>query len=98
MSARPSRIGVVAMGYADGYPECARTGTPGAVDGQPAALAGRVSMDMLTVDLTDLPRTGLGSEVELWGRQISAAEVAARCHTSPYELLCGVRRVPLISA
>lgn len=98
VTSRPSRIGVVAMGYADGYPQCAPAGMPVAVDGRPAVLAGRVSMDMLTVDLTDLPRAGLGSEVELWGRQISAAEVAARCHTSPYELLCGVRRVPLISA
>ncbi|MHC1478660.1 alanine racemase [Frateuria aurantia] len=95
VTSRPSRIAVVALGYADGYPQCAPSGTPVRVDGQPAALAGRVSMDMLTVDLTDLPQAGLGSTVELWGRQIPAAEVAARCRTSTYQLMCGVRRVPL---
>ena len=62
---RPTRVGVVAMGYADGYPRHAPTGTPVAIDGQPSRLIGRVSMDMLTVDLTDLPQAGLGSRVEL---------------------------------
>lgn len=92
---RPTRVGVVAMGYADGYPRHAPTGTPVAIDGQPSRLIGRVSMDMLTVDLTDLPRAGLGSRVELWGNQVSAAEVAMHAGTIPYQIFCNLRRVPL---
>ncbi|MEE4465018.1 alanine racemase, partial [Azotobacter chroococcum] len=93
VSPRPTRVGVVAMGYADGYPRHAPDGTPLAVDGQPARLIGRVSMDMLTVDLTDLPRAGLGSRVELWGTQVPAGEVAAAAGTIAYQLFCNVRRV-----
>ncbi|WMR30404.1 alanine racemase C-terminal domain-containing protein, partial [Metapseudomonas otitidis] len=89
------RGGVVAMGYADGYPRHAPTGTPVAIDGQPSRLIGRVSMDMLTVDLTDLPHAGLGSRVELWGNQVSAAEVAMHAGTIPYQIFCNLRRVPL---
>jgi len=91
----PTRIGVVAMGYADGYPQFAVNGTPVAIDGRPGRLAGRVSMDMLTVDLTDHPQAGVGSQVELWGNQIAAAEVVAHSQTSSYRLLCAVKRVPL---
>lgn len=93
VSPRPTRVGVVAMGYADGYPRHAPDGTPLAVDGQPARLIGRVSMDMLTVDLTELPRAGLGSRVELWGAQVPASEVAAAAGTIAYQLFCNVRRV-----
>ncbi|OEC47520.1 alanine racemase [Pseudomonas sp. 1D4] len=93
---RPTRVGVVAMGYADGYPRHAPTGTPVAIDGQSSQLIGRVSMDMLTVDLTDLPQAGLGSRVELWGSQVSAAEVAMHAGTIPYQIFCNLRRVPLI--
>ncbi|WP_165680297.1 alanine racemase [Metapseudomonas otitidis] len=93
---RPTRVGVVAMGYADGYPRHAPTGTPVAIDGQSSRLIGRVSMDMLTVDLTDLPQAGLGSRVELWGSQVSAAEVAMHAGTIPYQIFCNLRRVPLI--
>jgi alanine racemase len=92
VAARPTRVGVVAMGYADGYPRHAPTGTPLAVDGQPACLIGRVSMDMLTVDLSDLPQAGLGSRVELWGPNVLASEVAQRAETIPYELFCNLRR------
>lgn len=92
---RPTRVGVVAMGYADGYPRHAPTGTPVAIEGQPSRLIGRVSMDMLTVDLTDLPQAGLGSRVELWGNQVSAAEVAMHAGTIPYQIFCNLRRVPL---
>jgi len=95
---RPTRVGVVAMGYADGYPQFAATGTPVAIDGRPGALIGRVSMDMLTVDLTDHPEAGVGSHVELWGRNVPANAVVARSHTSAYRLLCGIKRVPLQSA
>jgi alanine racemase len=89
---KPTRVGVVAMGYADGYPRHAPTGTPVFVDGRPARLIGRVSMDMLTVDLSDLPQTGLGSRVELWGPNVLASEVAMRAETIPYELFCNLRR------
>jgi alanine racemase len=92
---RPTRVGLVAMGYADGYPRSAPDGTPVAVDGRPAQLIGRVSMDMLTVDLTDLPGTGTGSSVELWGPCVDIQDVARAAGTIAYELLCRVRRVPL---
>lgn len=91
----PTRIGVVAMGYADGYPQFAVNGTPVAIDGRPGRLVGRVSMDMLTVDLTDHPQAGIGSGVELWGKQVPAAQVVAHSQTSAYRLLCAVKRVPL---
>ena len=91
---RPTRVGVVAMGYADGYPRHAPSGTPVMVDGQPTRLIGRVSMDMLTVDLTDLPCAGLGSRVELWGRNVSASAVAYGCGSIPYQLFCNLKRVP----
>ncbi|WP_043240995.1 alanine racemase [Pseudomonas solani] len=93
---RPTRVGVVAMGYADGYPRHAPTGTPVAIDGQMSRLIGRVSMDMLTVDLTDLPQAGLGSRVEFWGGQVLASDVAIQAGTIPYQIFCNLRRVPLI--
>lgn len=92
---RVRRIGTVAMGYGDGYPRHARNGTPVVVDGVRTALAGRVSMDMLTVDLTDIPQARIGSRVELWGRQLPVAEVAQWCDTIPYTLItCLTPRVP----
>ena len=91
---RVTRVGVVAMGYADGYPRHAPTGTPVFVDGQPSQLIGRVSMDMLTVDLSDLPGAGLGSRVELWGPNVPASVVATLAETIPYQLFCNLRRVP----
>ena len=93
---RPTRVGVVAMGYADGYPQFAPDGTPVTIDDHPGRLIGRVSMDMLTVDLTDHPAAGLGSRVELWGRQVPVTELAARCGSSAYSLLCGLKRVPRV--
>lgn len=93
---RPSRIGVVACGYADGYPRGAKDGTPVLVAGQRVGLAGRVSMDMITVDLTDAPQADLGSEVELWGSRLSIDEVAAGADTVGYELMCALAdRVPV---
>ena len=91
---RPMRIGVVAMGYADGYPRQAPTGTPVLVAGQRSQLLGRVSMDMLCIDLTDVPQAGLGSPVELWGTHILASDVAAAAGTIPYQIFCNLRRVP----
>lgn len=93
---RPTRVGLVAMGYADGYPRSAPDGVPVAVDNKLTTLIGRVSMDMLTVDLTDLPETGIGSTVELWGKQVSVKQVAQAAGTIAYELLCNVKRVSFI--
>ncbi|RXZ45384.1 alanine racemase [Crenobacter cavernae] len=89
---RPTRVGVVACGYADGYPRLASTGSPVAIDGVRTRIIGRVSMDMLTIDLTDLPEAGVGSGVELWGDTVSVNEVAAHAGTIAYELLCNVKR------
>jgi len=91
---RPTRVGVVAMGYADGYPRHAKDGTPVLIDGQRSQLIGRVSMDMLTVDLTDLPGSGLGSAVRLWGKGLNASEVAAWADSIAYQLFCNLNRVP----
>ena len=99
---RAMRIGIVACGYADGYPRIAGSGTPVLVCGQRTATCGRVSMDMITVDLTDLPQAGLGSEVTLWGRASNGAllsidEVAVRAQTVGYELMCALaQRVPTV--
>ncbi|OLS59928.1 alanine racemase [Pseudomonas putida] len=96
VSPRPTRVGVVAMGYADGYPRHAPTGTPVLVAGKPAQLIGRVSMDMLCIDLTDVPQAGLGSTVELWGKNVLASDVATQAGSIPYQIFCNLRRVPLV--
>ncbi|NMF89834.1 alanine racemase [Aromatoleum petrolei] len=90
---RDTRVGLVAMGYADGYPRTVPDGTPVAVDGIRTRLIGRVSMDMLTVDLTDLPDAKLGSRVELWGNNVPVNRIAEAANTISYELLCNVKRV-----
>jgi alanine racemase len=96
VAGRDSRIAVVACGYADGYPRHAPDGTPVAVAGQRAPLAGRVSMDMLTVDVTEVPQAANGSPVELWGAQVPIDEVAERAGTVGYELMCALApRVPV---
>jgi alanine racemase len=93
----PMRIGVVACGYADGYPRHAPTGTPVLVEGRRTRTVGRVSMDMLTVDLGPVPAARIGSPVTLWGAGLSADEVAAAAGTVGYELLCALAaRVPQI--
>jgi len=95
------RIGVVACGYADGYPRHAPTGTPVLVDGVRTRIVGRVSMDMITVDLTPVPKAGFGSEVTLWGHGPNGAvlpidEVAKPAGTIGYELMCALAlRVPV---
>ncbi|MEO7335511.1 MAG: alanine racemase [Caldimonas sp.] len=96
----PMRIGVVACGYADGYPRSAPTGTPVLVDGVRTVVVGRVSMDMITVDLTPVPASGVGSEVTLWGAGPNGSvlpidEVAHAAGTLGYELMCALApRVP----
>jgi alanine racemase len=89
-------IGVVACGYADGYPRHAPTGTPVLVNGKRARIVGRVSMDMICVDISDIPEAYIGSPVTLWGEGLSADEVAAAAGTVGYELLCALAaRVPV---
>lgn len=105
---RAMRIGIVACGYADGYPRLCPTGTPVLVNGARTRLVGRVSMDMLTVDLAGLSEAGVGSEVTLWGRAgsgsgpqgrgavLSIDEVARPAGTVGYELMCALApRVPV---
>ena len=92
---RPTRIGTISCGYADGYPRCAPAGTPVLVGGRRVPLVGRVSMDMLTVDLSAVPEAQVGTPVELWGAQLPVDEVAAACGTIGYELLSKLTaRVP----
>ncbi len=98
---KPMRIGVVACGYADGYPRSCPTGTPVLVDGLATRTVGRVSMDMIAVDLTDFPQAGVASTATLWGRAANGAvlpidAVAAKADTVGYELMCALaQRVPV---
>ncbi|MBS1188979.1 MAG: Alanine racemase region [Rhodocyclaceae bacterium] len=96
----PTRVGIVACGYADGYPRHAETGTPIAVLGRRTRTLGRVSMDMLACDLTSIPEAGIGAPVTLWGRgvagEVPADEVASAAGTIAYELFCALApRVPV---
>ncbi|MBH2019405.1 MAG: alanine racemase [Burkholderiales bacterium] len=99
----PMRIGVAACGYADGYPRHCSTGTPVLVSGVRCRMVGRVSMDMITVDLTPVPGAGMGSEVTLWGRASKGGvlpidDVARAAGTVGYELMCAVApRVPVVA-
>jgi len=96
VAAADMRIGVVACGYADGYPRHAPNGTPVSVLGNRVGTVGRVSMDMLCVDLESVPHAEAGAEVELWGTQIPIDEVAAAAGTVGYELMCALApRVPM---
>ena len=91
------RVGIVACGYADGYPRHAGTGTPVLVDSQRTRTLGRVSMDMLCVDLGALSGVGVGSEVVLWGDGLPVDEVARAAGTISYELMCALTaRVPVL--
>ena len=98
---QPTRIGVLACGYGDGYPRQAIDGTPMLVNGIKCQMAGRVSMDMMTVDLGHQSQAQPGDEVELWGKHLSVNEVAEHCDTISYTLLTGllprVKRVYLPS-
>lgn len=91
------RIGIVATGYADGYPRHAPDGTPVVVDGVRTGTVGTVSMDMMAVDLTPCPQAGIGSPVELWGNEVKIDDVASAAGTVGYELMCALAaRVPVI--
>jgi len=89
-AAGPMTVGVVACGYADGYPRHAPGGTPVLVDGVRSRLLGTVSMDMLSVDLTNIPGAGIGSSVTLWGEGLPIDEVANAAGTVGYELMCAL--------
>ena len=90
-------IGIVACGYADGYPRHAGTGAPVLVNGKRARIVGRVSMDMISVDISDVPGACIGTPVTLWGEGLSADEVGGAAGTLSYELLCKVTpRVPIV--
>jgi len=92
----PTRIGIVACGYADGYPRHAPIGTPIIVCGKRTRTVARVAMDMLFADLTGIPEAAAGSPVTLWGEGLPADEVAASAGTVSYELLCALsQRVPV---
>lgn len=93
---RPSIIGTVPIGYGDGYPRHAPSGTPVLVKGQRVPLVGRVSMDAIAIDLTEMKGVEIGDPVELWGENLSVNEVAAFSGTIGYEILAGLTgRVPL---
>jgi alanine racemase len=94
---RPSRIAVLAGGYADGYPRHAPDGTPVWIAGHRCPLAGRVSMDMITVDVTDYPDIDVGAPAQLWGDSLAVDDVAAAAGTIGYQLLSGLTaRVPRV--
>jgi len=96
---RATRVGIVACGYADGYPRHAPNGTPVLVGGRATGTLGRVAMDMLCVDLTEIRAAGIGTPVTLWGKGLSADEVARAAGTVSYELLCALApRVPVIES
>ena len=96
-ASRPTRVGIVACGYADGYPRHAPSGSPILVNGKRTVTVGRVSMDMLACDLTDLPEAGVDSPVVLWGAGLPADEVAMAAGTISYELFCALApRVPVV--
>jgi alanine racemase len=93
----PMTVGVAAIGYGDGYPRHAASGTPVLVNGCPAPLVGRVSMDMITLDLRGQPEARVGDPVIAWGSGLPVEEVALHAATVPYELLCQVAtRVPRV--
>lgn len=95
----PTRLGVAAIGYGDGYPRHARSGTPVLVRERRVPLIGRVSMDMITLDLTDCPEAEVGDSVTLWGEGLPVEEIARHASTIPYALLCGVMpRVKMIES
>lgn len=87
---RRMKIGVIACGYADGYPRHAPNGTPVLVDGMKTGIVGRVSMDMITVDLSAIPNAHVGSRVTLWGEGLPVDEVANAAGTIGYELMCAL--------
>jgi alanine racemase len=89
---RPLRVGISAIGYGDGYPRMAPSGTPVRVNGQEVRTVGRVSMDLLAIDLTPLPEAAVGDPVLLWGPTLPVEHIADAAGTISYELTCGITR------
>jgi alanine racemase len=88
---RPTRLAIASVGYGDGYPRSAASGTPVLVNGEKAGLAGRVSMDMLAVDVTDLQHSvKVGDSVVLWGEGLPVEEIALWAETVAYTVVCGI--------
>lgn len=87
---RPSRLGIIPVGYGDGYPRVVQTNTPVWIQGNLAPIVGRISMDSMVVDLTDLPQVKVQDPVELWGENLPVERIAQAANTIPYELLCKV--------
>ncbi len=87
---QPTRMAIAAAGYGDGYPRNTASGTPVLVNGHQAALCGRVSMDMIAVDVTTLPQVSVGDPVTLWGAGLPVEDIARGAGTIPYELICNV--------
>ncbi|MBR0345875.1 MAG: alanine racemase [Rudaea sp.] len=85
-------VGVAAIGYGDGYPRSAKPGTPVLVNGKRAALVGRVSMDLITIDLRNVPDAQVGDRVTLWGEELPIETIAAHAGTISYDLTCGMTR------
>jgi alanine racemase len=95
-AARDSRVAIIAAGYGDGLPRALGSGSPVLIGGRRAGLVGRISMDMIAADVTDLGPVAVGEQVELWGQQLAVEELALGAGTIPYELMCGVsQRVPI---
>lgn len=95
-AAGAQRVGIVACGYADGYPRHAPTGTPVSIEGMRTRTLGAISMDMMMIDLEPCPQAGIGSRVELWGNEVKIDEVAKAAGTVGYELMCALApRVPV---
>lgn len=95
ITSQSMRVGLIACGYADGYPRRAATGSPLSIDGERSRVLGRVSMDMMTIHLAN-HHQGIGSEVELWGDAVHINEVAASADTIAYEILCHVKRAHFV--
>ena len=90
VSEKDTYLGIIAMGYGDGYPRHAQTGTPVMVNGRQVPLVGRVSMDMITIDLGDVLQDKVADEVVLWGPELPVEVIAQHAQTIPYELLCNI--------
>ena len=92
MADRPTKLAVIAAGYADGYPREAPSGTPVAINRHLAHIAGRISMDMMTVALPDEVNVEVGDLAELWGASVPVEDIGERCNTIAYTLVCGIGR------
>jgi alanine racemase len=96
-AARDLVLGIIAAGYGDGYPRAVPSNTPVYLEGREVPILGRVSMDMIAIDLTDVPHARLGSPVVLWGEELPVERIAAYSNTIPYELVCGLSQRVAVS-